>query len=111
VDYGLLPPDINSGRMCTTCTGPGAGSLLAAAGGWGELATELHSTAAGFQSVISALTSGPWLGPASASLVAAATPYGTWLQSSAMQSELAASQAAAAAAAHETAFAMTVPPP
>ncbi|OBJ03774.1 hypothetical protein A5660_20135 [Mycobacterium alsense] len=108
MDYGLLPPEINSGRMYT---GPGAGSLVAAAAGWGELAADLHSAAAGFQSVISALTSGPWLGPASASLVAAATPYVAWLQSSATDSELAASQAAAAAAAHETAFAMTVPPP
>lgn len=108
VDYGLLPPEINSGRMYT---GPGAGSLLAAAAGWGELAAELHSTAAGFQSVISTLTSGPWLGPASTSLVAATTPYVAWLQSSATQSELAASQASAAASAHETAFAMTIPPP
>ena len=108
MDYGLLPPEINSGRMYT---GPGAGSLLAAAAGWGELGAELHATAAGFQSVISALTSGPWLGPASASLVAAAAPHVVWLQSSAAQSELAASQAAAAATAHEAAFAATVPPP
>jgi PPE-repeat protein len=108
VDYGLLPPEINSTRMYT---GPGAGSLVAAAAGWGELAAELHGTAAGFESVISALTSGPWLGPASASLVAAVTPYVTWLQSSAAHSELAASQAAAAASAHATAFALTVPPP
>lgn len=108
MDYGLVPPEINSGRMYT---GPGAGSLLVAAAAWGELATEVHSTAAGYQSVISALTSGPWLGPSSVALTAAAAPYVGWLQSSAAHSELAASQAAAAAAAHETAFAMTVPPP
>jgi PPE-repeat protein len=92
-------------------TGPGAGSLLAAAAAWGELATEVHSTAAAYQSVISTLTSGPWLGPSSVALTAAAAPYVGWLQSSAAHSELAASQAVAAAAAHETAFAMTVPPP
>ncbi|WP_068178763.1 PPE family protein [Mycobacterium sp. UM_CSW] len=108
MDYGLLPPEVNSARMYT---GPGAGSLVAASAGWGDLAVELHSAAAGFQSVISALTSGPWLGPASASLVAAATPFVAWLQSSATSSELASSQAAAAASAHETAFALTVPPP
>ncbi|OBK50838.1 PPE family protein [Mycobacterium sp. 1081908.1] len=108
MDYGLLPPEVNSARMYS---GPGAGSLVAASAGWGELAAELHSAAAGCQSVISSLTSGPWLGPASASLVAAATPYVAWLQSSGTHSELAASQAAAAASAHETAFAMTVPPP
>jgi PPE-repeat protein len=108
VDYGLLPPEVNSGRMYT---GPGAGSLLSAAAAWGELATEVHSTAAAYQSVISTLTSGPWLGPSSVALTAAAAPYVGWLQSSAAHSELAASQAVAAAAAHETAFAMTVPPP
>lgn len=108
MDYGLLPPEVNSGRMYT---GPGAGSLLAAAAAWGELATEVHSTAAAYQSVISTLTSGPWLGPSSVALTAAAAPYVGWLQSSAAHSELAASQAVAAAAAHETAFAMTVPPP
>jgi len=108
VDYGLLPPEINSGRMYT---GPGSGSLVAAAAGWAELAAELHSAAAEFQTVVSALTCGPWLGPASAGLVAAASPYVAWLRSSAAGSELAASQAAAAVTAHETAFAMTVPPP
>ena len=108
MDYGLLPPEVNSGRMYT---GPGAGSLLAAAAAWGELATEVHSTAAAYQSAISTLTSGPWLGPSSVALTAAAAPYVGWLQSSAAHSELAASQAVAAAAAHETAFAMTVPPP
>ncbi|OMC07600.1 PPE family protein [Mycobacterium sp. SP-6446] len=108
MDYGLLPPEINSGRMYT---GPGATSLLAAATGWGGLAAELHSAAAAFRSIISALTGGPWLGPASASFLAAATPYVAWLQSSAEHSELAAGQATAAAAAHDAAFAMTVPPP
>ena len=108
MDYGLLPPEINSGRMYS---GPGSGSLLAAATAWAELAADLHSTGAEFQSVVSALTCGPWLGPASASLVAAASPYVAWLHSSAAHSEVAASQAAAAVTAHETAFAMTVPPP
>jgi PPE-repeat protein len=108
LDYGLLPPEINSLRMYT---GPGSGSLAAAAAGWGELATELHSTAAGFTSVISTLTSGPWVGPASASLVGAVAPYVAWLQNSASQSELAATQASAAVSAHETAFSLTVPPP
>ena len=108
MDYGLLPPEINSGRMYT---GPGSGSLVAASAGWGELADELHSAAAGFGSVISTLTTGPWLSPAATSLVMAASPYVWWLQGSAAQSELAAASAAAAASAHETAFAMTVPPP
>ncbi|SOJ55583.1 putative PPE family protein PPE32 [Mycobacterium simulans] len=108
MDYGVLPPEINSGRMYT---GPGAGSLLAAEAAWAGLAADLHAAAAGHRSVISGLTSGPWLGPASASLVAATTPFVAWLDNSAEQAELASSQAGAAVAAYETAFAGTVPPP
>jgi PPE-repeat protein len=108
VDYALLPPEINSGRMYT---GPGAGSLLAAAAAWDELAVELHLSAASYRSVISALTSGPWSGSASLALGAAATPCAAWLQRSAESAELASGQAVTAAAAYETAFALTVPPP
>jgi PPE-repeat protein len=108
VDYALLPPEINSGRIYF---GPGAGSLLAAAAAWDELAVELHLSAASYRSVISALTSGPWSGSASLALAAAATPCAAWLQKSAESAELASGQAATAAAAYETAFALTVPPP
>jgi PPE-repeat protein len=108
VDYALLPPEINSGRMYT---GPGAGSLLAAAAAWDELAVELHLSAASYRSVICALTSGPWSGSASLALAAAATPCAAWLQRSAESAELASGQAARAAAAYETAFGLTVPPP
>ncbi|KAA1249971.1 PPE family protein [Mycobacterium simiae] len=108
MDYGLLPPEVNSGRMYT---GPGSGSLLAAAAGWTGLAADLHAAAAGHRSVISGLTSGSWLGPASVSLAASVTPLVAWLDSSAAQAELASGQAAAAAAAYEAAFAATVPPP
>ena len=44
-------------------------------------------------------------------MVSAVTPYVTWLSAVAAQAEETASQARAAAAAYETAFAMTVPPP
>lgn len=108
VDYGVLPPEINSGRLYT---GPGAGPMLAAAAAWGGLAVDLQAVAAGHRSVIAGLTSGPWLGPASASLVAAVTPFITWLDNSAEEAEEAASQAYAAATAYEVAFAATVPPP
>lgn len=107
MDYGLLPPEVNSARMYA---GPGASSFVAAAAAWGELAADLQSTSVSYRCAIDALTSGPWLGPTSVALVAAVTPYLAWLESSAAQAELAAGQAAAAAAAHETAFAATVPP-
>lgn len=108
VDYGVLPPEINSGRLYA---GPGAGPLLAAASAWGGLAADLQAVAAGHRSVIAGLTSGPWLGAASTSLLAAATPFITWLDSSAEEAEEAATQAYAAATAFEVAFAATVPPP
>lgn len=107
-DYGLLPPEINSGRMYA---GPGPGSMLAAAAAWDELAAELHSAAAAYGSVVSVLGSGPWLGPASVAMATAAHSYVTWLHTTATQAEQTASQAKAAVGAHATAVAATVPPP
>lgn len=108
MDFGALPPEINSGRMYG---GPGAGPMMAAATAWNTLATELSSTAAGYESVITELTGEQWLGPASASMVAAVQPYVAWLEVTAGHAQHAASQAMASAAAFETAFAAMVPPP
>jgi PPE-repeat protein len=108
MDFGALSPEINSARMYA---GPGPGSMLAAAAAWQGLADELHSAAASYGSVIEELTSGPWVGPSSTAMAAAAAPYVTWMSATAGQAELAATQAQAAAGAYETAFAMTVPPP
>ena len=103
-----MPPEINSGRMYA---GPGPGSMLAAAAAWQSLAEELTSAASGYGSIVSTLTSGSWTGPSSISMAAAATPYVTWLSATGDQAQLAATQAAAAASAYESAFAATVPPP
>jgi PPE-repeat protein len=108
MDFGPLPPEINSGRMYS---GPGCGSMLAAAAAWDELAADLHSTAASYQSVIGDLTGAAWLGPSSASMAAAVTPYIEWMTTTAALCEQTAGNATAAAAAYEAAFAMTVPPP
>jgi PPE-repeat protein len=107
MDYGALPPEINSARMYA---GPGAGSMLVAAAAWDGLAADLNSTAASYGSVISGLTGESWQGASSTSMAAAATPYVTWRSATAAQVEQAANQARAAAAAYEAAFAMTVPP-
>ncbi|WP_156803167.1 PPE domain-containing protein, partial [Mycobacterium gordonae] len=40
---------------------------------------DLQEVASGHRSVITALTSGPWLGPASASLTSSVSPFLTWL--------------------------------
>jgi PPE-repeat protein len=108
MDFGALPPEINSGRMYS---GPGCGSMLAAAAAWDGLAADLHSTAGSYQLVIWDLTGAAWLGPSSVAMTAAAMPYVSWLTTTAALCEETASQAKAAAAAYEAAFAMTVPPP
>jgi len=108
MDFAALPPEVNSARMYA---GPGSGSMLGAAAAWDELATDLHATAADYGSVISGLTSMPWLGPSSASTAAAAAPQVAWLSATAAQAEQAGAQAKAVAAAHAAAFALTVPPP
>ncbi len=108
MDFAILPPEINSGRMYS---GPGSGPMLAAAAAWNGLAAELHSTATSYGSVISELSAGPWLGAASAAMTSATAPYVAWLRSTAGQAEQTAIQARAAAAAYEVTFAAMVPPP
>jgi len=108
LDFGALPPEINSGRIYA---GPGSGPMMVAAAAWDELAAELSTATSGYNSVIDELTGGPWVGPTSAAMVSAVTPYVSWLGAAAAQAEEAASQARAAAAAFEAVFSMTVPPP
>ncbi|MCV7377302.1 PPE family protein [Mycobacterium alsense] len=107
LDFAGLPPEINSARMYT---GPGAGSLAAAATAWTTLATELNSTASSYRAVVAALTSGPWVGPSSGAMAAAVTPYLSWMNATATQAGQTASQLGSAVAAYEAAFAATVPP-
>lgn len=108
MDFAVLPPEVNSARMYA---GPGSGPMLAAAMAWDELAAALQTTANSYQAEITALTSGPWVGPSSASMVAAITPYLEWMRTAGAQAEETANQARTAAFAYETAFAETVPPP
>ncbi|SRX91786.1 PPE family protein PPE25 [Mycobacterium tuberculosis H37Rv] [Mycobacterium shimoidei] len=107
MDYGALPPEINSGRMYL---GPGSGPMLAAAAAWDGLANDLYAIASAYGSVIAELR-GLWSGPSSMSMAAAAAPYVAWLNATAARAEQTAMQAKSAAAAFEAAFAMTVPPP
>ncbi|QLL05924.1 PPE family protein [Mycobacterium vicinigordonae] len=107
IDFAVLPPEINSARMYT---GPGSASMLAAGSSWNQIAAEMRSAAASYESAISALTDESWFGPSSTMMLAAVTPYLQWLGATAAQAEQAGNQANAAAAAYETAFAMTIPP-
>ncbi|OMC46933.1 hypothetical protein A5745_11105 [Mycobacterium sp. IS-2888] len=108
MDFAALPPEINSGRMYA---GAGSGPMLAAAAAWDTLAAELRSAAGAYQSVMAGLIAGPWLGPSAASMAAAAATSAAWIDATAAQAEQTSVQAKMAAAAYETAFADTVPPP
>jgi PPE-repeat protein len=107
-DFAARPPEINSALMYS---GAGAGPMMAAASAFRGLSSELSSTAASYESVVSQLTGSEWLGPSSAAMAASAQPYIAWLNITSGQLQQAASQATASVAAYETAFAATVPPP
>ncbi|OBB83568.1 hypothetical protein A5760_10775 [Mycobacterium colombiense] len=108
LDYGAFPPEFNSARIYS---GPGSGSLMAAASAWSALAAELNSAALSYEQVVTALSSEEWTGTASAAMAQAAAPYAAWMTTTAAQAEEAATQARSAAAAYETALASSVPPP
>ena len=100
MDYGGLPPEVNSARMYA---GPGPGSLLAAVTAWQATADELNTAAAAYGSVIGDLTSGPWAGPSSWAMAAAATPYVRWLGTTGAQAQQGASAQLGHAGHHATA--------
>src|SRR6202044_331831 len=106
MDFGALPPEINSGRMYS---GPGSAPMRAASAAWNLLAAELRWPANQHQSSNGVLDD-EWLGPTSATMAAAVDPYITWMSTTGAQAEQTASQASAAASAYEAAFATTVPP-
>jgi PPE-repeat protein len=107
LDFSWLPPEVNSERIFA---GAGSGSLHLAATAWHGLAQDLQAAASSFESVVTALASGPWSGPASAAMVAAAMPYVGWLGAAAGQAAASAAQAVVAATAFEVAQAATVHP-
>lgn len=108
MDFGALPPEINSARMYA---GPGSGPLLAAATAWAQLAQELNSSAASYRSVVAGLATDGWRGPSSATMTGAASRYVDWLHTTAGQAEQTSVQIKAAAAAYQTAWTGTVSPP
>src|SRR5689334_24453510 len=81
MDFGALPPEINSVRMYA---GPGSGTMLAAASAWDGLAAQLYAASASYETVIANLSSG-WQGPSSVAMGAAAAPYVEWMITSGAQ--------------------------
>ncbi|OBK12862.1 PPE family protein [Mycobacterium asiaticum] len=107
MDYGLVPPEVNSGRLYA---GPGSESFVAAARAWNALADALDDAADGFRGVTAKLNGG-WQGTAVIAMTQAAAPYLGWLHAAAAKGEQAAAHARAAASAYEEAHAAVVPPP
>src|ERR1700744_3180028 len=90
LDFGALPPEINSGRMYLRA---GAGPMLAAAAAWDSLAADLQSASSSYGSTVGSLVAGAWTGPSSTAMSAAASPYVTWVSGAAAQAEAAAAPA------------------
>lgn len=108
MDFGARPPEVNSAMMYA---GPGSGSMLIAAAAWEVTAEELYSAASSCNAIISALTGEAWQSQAALAMATATAPYLAWQSATAALAQLTAVQTRAAAAAFETAFAATVPPP
>ena len=107
LDFGALPPEINSARMYA---GPGSGPMMAAAAAWDGLAAQLEMFAAGYSAVVSELHAELWSGGSSIAMAAASAPFVSWLTTTGQRAAQAASQSRAAGAAYESAFGATVPP-
>jgi PPE-repeat protein len=108
MSFSLFPPEINSALMFT---GAGSGPLMAASTAWNELAADLESTATEYQTLITNLVTGSWLGPSSAQMASATAPYIAWLQGTAATAAQTGAQAQLAAVAYQTAYASMVPLP
>jgi PPE-repeat protein len=108
MSFSLIPPEINSALMFS---GAGSGPLLEAATAWNALSADLESTATQYQTLITNLTTGPWLGPSAMRMAAATAPYIAWLQGTAATAAQTGSQAQVAAAAYQSAYASMVPLP
>ncbi len=73
------PPEITSALIHS---GPGSGSLLAAADSWRRLAIELGQTAADYASTVADI---PWQGPSATAMTLSTLPYVAWLHTTAAQ--------------------------
>lgn len=102
----FAPPEVTSTLIHT---GPGAGSLIEAAGAWQRLAVELENSVSTYASTLSSLIES-WDGPSAMAMLQSVQPYLLWLRETAQQSAQMATSAEAAASAFTAARSSIVPP-